>query len=56
MWYMQNTGQILVQYVACMCNEQDPEFVLDLTFDKTMDILQQAFVEDQQETIIIDDE
>lgn len=46
MVHMQDTGQLFVQYVACVCNENDPELVLSLTYGSAMNIIQQAYDEE----------
>lgn len=45
MYGMKSSEHLLLQFVLCTCNEQDPEFVMNLTFDGAMDIIQQAGVQ-----------
>ncbi len=44
MYDMKSTEYVLLQYVLCTCNEQDSGFVMNLTYDGAMSIMQQAGV------------
>lgn len=42
---MRSTEYIMLQYVLCTCNEQDNNFVMNLTYDGAMGIIQEAGVQ-----------
>ncbi|MFA5133165.1 MAG: hypothetical protein WC444_07605 [Candidatus Paceibacterota bacterium] len=42
---MKSTEHLFMQYVLCTCSEQDPEFVMNLTIDGAMNIIQAAGVQ-----------
>jgi len=45
LYNMKSTEHLFMQYVLCTCSEQDPEFVMNLTIDGAMNIIQAAGVQ-----------
>lgn len=39
--------QTIIQYVVCICNEQDNDFVMNVTYDGVLSILQRALASEE---------